>query len=212
MATTAPSAGSSLLNASSVTAVQGIGLITSAIGSYYAAEGQKAQQQYQSAIGILNAALAESDATLLDLNASISETQARFALMQGQREEQKVRLRTAQIKSTQRTAMAANGVDLGVGSAARVLASTDYMGELDAGQVRANAALQAFGYRVQATNQKFAAMSARTQGVNYRAGSAFAAASASGISPIAAATSTLIGGAGQVAQNWYRLNQVGAIP
>jgi hypothetical protein len=151
--------------------------------------------------------MAESDASLLDLNASISETQADMAVALGQREEQKLRLGSAQLKSRQRTTIAASGVDLGVGSAARVLATTDYMTEVDAGEIRANAARAAFGYKVQTVNQKFAAMGARVQGANYTAGSAFASASASSISPMAAGVTSLMGSAGNVASSWYSLKK-----
>lgn len=187
--------------------MMGAGMATSAIGASASASSQKSQLKYQAAMGTLNAAMAESDASLLDLNASISETQADMAIGMGQREEQKLRLGSAQLKSRQRTALAASGVDMGVGSAARVLATTDYMTEVDAGEIRANAARSAFGYKVQSVNQKSAAMSARTQGVNYSAGSAFASASASGISPSMAAVSSLLGSAGSVAPSMYTTGQ-----
>ena len=187
--------------------MMGAGMATSAIGASASASGQKSQLQYQAAMGSLNAAMAESDASLLELNASISETQVDMAIGMGQREEQKLRLGSAQLKSRQRTALAASGVDMGVGSAARVLATTDYMTEVDAGEIRANAARAAFGYKVQTVNQKAAAMSARTQGVNYTAGSAFASATASGISPSLAGVSSLLGSAGSVAPNVYKTGQ-----
>jgi hypothetical protein len=187
--------------------MMGAGMATSAIGASASASGQKSQLQYQAAMGSLNAAMAESDASLLELNASISETQADMAIGMGQREEQKLRLGSAQLKSRQRTALAASGVDMGVGSAARVLATTDYMTEVDVGEIRANAARAAFGYKVQTVNQKAAAMSARTQGVNYSAGSAFASASASGISPSLAGVSSLLGSAGSVAPSVFKTGQ-----
>lgn len=187
--------------------MMGAGMATSAIGASASAKGQQTQLQYQAAMGSLNAAMAESDASILELNASISDTQAQMAIGLGQREEQKLRLGSAQLKGRQRAAIAANGVDLGVGSAARVLATTDYMTEVDAGEIRANAARAAFGYKIQATNQRFQAMSARTQGVNYTAGSAFAAASASAINPLASAAGSLLGSAGSVAPNVYKTGQ-----
>lgn len=187
--------------------MMGAGMATSAIGASASASGQKTQLQYQAAMGKLNAAMAESDASLLELNASISDTQADQAIAMGQREQQKLRMGAAQLKGRQRTSLAANGVDLGVGSAARVLATTDYMTEVDAGEIRANAARAAFGYKVQQVNQKAAAMSARAQGVNYSAGSAFAAASASGISPLAAGMGSLLGSAGSVAPSVYKTGQ-----
>lgn len=187
--------------------MMGAGLATSAAGAYSSAKGQQAQMEYQAAMGKLNAAMADSDASLLELNAKISDTQGQMAIQTGQREEQRLRLGSAQLKSKQRAGFAASGIDLGVGSTARVLATTDYMTEVDAGEIRANAARAAFGYKVQETNQKFAAMSARAQSVNYQAGSAFSAATASGISPLASAGGSLLGGSGQVAQSWYMMNK-----
>lgn len=190
--------------------MMGAGMASSAVGSYYSAQSSAAQMQYQAAMGQLNAAMAEADASLLDMNASISNTQGQMAIAQGQREEQKLRLQSGQLKGKQRTALAANGVDLGVGSAARVLATTDYMTEVDVGEIRANAARAAFGYQIQGTNQKFAAMSARAQSTNYKSGSAFAMATAGGISPMASAATSLLGGAGSVSQSWYMMNKMGA--
>lgn len=183
-------------------------MLTSAAGASASASGQRSQLEYQAAMGKLNAAMAESDASLLEMNASITKTQGQIAIQQGQREEQRLRLGSAQVKGTQRAGFAANGVDLGVGSAARVLATTDYMTEVDAGEIRANAARAAFGYKVQEANQKFAAMSARAQGFNYTAGSAFASATASGISPMASGVTSLLGSSGQVAQAWYMQKKV----
>jgi hypothetical protein len=187
--------------------MMGAGMASSAIGAYSSAKGQQSQMKYQAAIGTLNAAMAEADASLLELNASISDTQGKMAIAQGQREEQNLRLKSGQLKSRQRASLAASGVDLGVGSAAKVLATTDYMTEVDAGEIRANAARAAFGYKVQESNQRFAAMGARTQGVNYSAGSAFASASASAISPMASATSSLLGNAGSVAPSIHKTGQ-----
>lgn len=187
--------------------MMGAGAVGSAAGARSSAASQKAQLEYNAAIGKLNAAMAESDASLLELNASISESQARMALQIGQREEQQLRLQSAQLKGRQRAAFAANGVDLGVGSTARVLASTDYMTEVDASVVRANAARQAFGYRVQAVNQKFSAMTAKAQGTSYRAGSAFASVGAAGISPAAAAGTSLLGSASAVAPSVYSMGR-----
>ncbi len=148
-------------------ASMGAGTAASTVGAYYAAQSQK-------------------DA--LNLRADLNERQAQQVLEAGQREEQRSRLATARLKSTQRAGIAANGLD--VGSAADLLTSTDLMGEADAQTIRANAVRQAFGYRSEATMQR---------------------ASAGAISPGMAAATTLMGQAGQVASGWYRLNQAGAL-
>lgn len=163
-------------------AVMGASAASSAIGSYYSAKTQAANLAGQAAIA--------------DINAQVAENTAQSALLAGQREEQSSRLRTAQLKSTQRTGMAANGIDLGSDTALNILTTTDLMGEADANTIAANAVRSAWGYR--------------TQGANYKAEAAGARATASGISPTTAAASSLLGSAGNVASSWYSLNKAGA--
>lgn len=150
-------------------AATGAGLASSTVGAYYAAQSQK-------------------DA--LNLRADLNERTAQQVLQAGQREEQRSRLATARLKGSQRAGMAANGVDLGVGTAADILTSTDLLGEVDAQTIRSNAVRNAWGYRSEATMQR---------------------ASADSVSPGMSALTTLIGGSGQVAEGWYRLNKSGAM-
>lgn len=60
------------------------------------------------------------------------------------------RVRTGQAVGTQRTAQAANGIDVNSGSAAQLQDDTSMLGELDALTIQNNAAREAYGYRVQA--------------------------------------------------------------
>lgn len=159
-----------------------VGAGSSAIGAYYSAASQKSQLRFQ--------------AQMAELNAAQAEKAAQQTLRAGQFEEQATRMRTAQLKSTQRASMAANGIDLGSGSALQVLTSTDYMGEVDANTVAANAVRAAWGQRLDAVNMQNDALMAR--------------ATASGINPGMAATSSLLGSAGQLAGQWYGLKQSGA--
>lgn len=153
-----------------------------AIGAYGDAKSQKSSLNFQ--------------ANLDDLNAHQSELSAQSALAQGQMQEQSSDLRTANLKSTQRAGLAASGVDLGVGSAANILTSTDVMGQIDANTIAANAVRSAWGYRTQATNQQNDALMKR--------------AGASAISPLTSAATSLLGSAGSVAQSWYSKNSVGS--
>lgn len=157
------------------------GMVSGAIGSYFGASAQKS---------LLNA-----QAEIAEINARVAESQARVELMSGQRREQASRLSTAALKGSQRAAMAANGVDLGVGSAAEVQTSTDLVGEVDAETIQANAVRSAWGYRTQATNSTNDAIMRR--------------GAADGISPGMAGMSSLLGSAGTVAQSWYRLKKGG---
>jgi hypothetical protein len=152
------------------------------VGSYYTAKGQQATLRYQAGIA--------------DTNARLSELGAQTELARGQREEQSSRLKTAHLKSAQRVALAANGVDLGQGSALDALTSTDYMGEVDANTIAANAVRSAWGYL--------------TQGMNYKNEALTKRATAGAINPGMSAATTLLGQAGQVAASWYALDKAGA--
>ncbi len=155
------------------------GMVSGALGSYFSASAQKS--------------LLSAQAELADINARVAESQARVELMTGQRREQASRLSTAALKGSQRAAMAANGVDLGVGSAAELQATTDLVGEVDAATIHEGAVRSAWGYRTQATNSANDAVMRR--------------GTAGGISPGTAAMSSLLGSAGTVAQGWYRLKR-----
>lgn len=156
-------------------ALQGIGMLNSAFGARNAAESNKLSLGHQ--------------ADIADINARMSESAAQSTLLSGQREEQKSRIATANLKGTQRANLAANGVDLGEGSAANILTTTDVMGEIDANTIQANAIQGAWGHR--------------TQGENYKAQATTSRAASNAVNPDSAFTSSLIGGAGQVASSWY---------
>lgn len=161
--------------------MQGAGAGSQALGAYFGAQSQKTQLAGQ--------------ADIADINARMLEGSAQQTLLTGQREEQKAMLATAQLKGRERAALAANGVDLGAGSAANVLTSTDTLGEIDANTINANAVRSAWGYRVQATNQTNQAAQDR--------------AAANAINPNAAAMGSLLTSAGQVASSWYQFNKGG---
>lgn len=163
--------------------LQAGGAMVSALGAFMAVQAQKSQ---------LRAA-----ADIADINARSSERSAQAALFAGQRESQRARLSTAALKSSQRASFAANGVDIGEGSAARVLTSTDAMGEIDANTIEANAVRSAWGYRTQGTNFQNEAIQKR--------------GADSGMSATAAAASSMLTSAGAIAQSWYSLNKAGAL-
>ena len=155
------------------------GMATSAIGSYFSAATQKATLKGQAAIA--------------DTNARIAELGAQSVLLQGQQQVGALSLNAGRLKSAQRAAMAANGIDLGVGSAVELQASTDIMKEIDMATVEANAVRGAFGYRTQAMNFENEAMAKL--------------ATAGAISPFGAMSTSLLGSVGSVAQSWYQWNK-----
>ena len=162
--------------------MQAAGAAMGTVGSYYSARNTKSNLQLQ--------------ANLADTNAQIAELGAQSALAQGAKEEQRSRLQTTALKKSQRVALAANGVDLGQGSAAELLTSTDLMGDIDANTIKANALRSAWGYRTQATNYQNQALMDR--------------AAAGTISPGMSAAASLLGSAGSVGPSWYQFNQAGA--
>lgn len=123
-----------------------------------------------------------------ETNARLAEKAAQSVLLQGQAEANRIQLKGAQVKGAQRASLAANGVDLGEGSAARVQANTEMITQMDVDTVQDNALRAAWGYRV--------------QGGNYQSQAAFAGASAPSMG--GALSSSLLSGATQVASNWYK--------
>lgn len=152
------------------------GTVAGAYGAYNQSKASKASLEYQ--------------ASVARNNAEYSESQARDAIRRGQVAENDVRRRTAQLQGSQRARLAANGIDLGEGSALNILLDTDYFGELDALNVRDN------------SNREAAAL--RTQGSNQISNANLLDARADMESPIGAALPTLLTGAGAVANSWYR--------
>lgn len=114
------------------------GAIIQAGGAYKQAQGQRSAMEYQ--------------ASVAQFNSKIAEGQASDAIRAGQTAEENHDLKTGAIMGAQRAALAANGVDLGSGSANDVLTTTKFMGKRDALQIHDNALMQAWGYRTQAAN------------------------------------------------------------
>jgi hypothetical protein len=168
---------------SSILGAQAAGAAASAVGAFYSARSQKIA--------------ARGAAEIADINAGQSELAAQQELARGNAQVAAATARAGQVKGAQRTALAANGVDLSVGSAAEMLTSTDLQKEDDINTITANAVRAAWGQRMQATNFTNEALTKR--------------ASADSISPGMAGFTSLLGGATQVASSWYTLNKAGLI-
>lgn len=156
---------------------QMFGAGTGLISGYYGAKAQKNNLKFQ--------------ADMAETSAKISELQAQKALAQGS---DRVAIRTMQagkMKSAQKAALAANGVVTNEGSAAELQASEDALKEVDVNAIQSQAIDQAWGYR--------------TQALNSRSQAAMARASASGINPLVAGITSLLGSAGRVADYWYKV-------
>jgi hypothetical protein len=146
----------------------------SAMGAMQQSKSAKAQAEYSSAV-------ARNNQTMANWNAA-------DALARGQKEEDAQRLKTAQMKGSQRASMAARGLDISEGSALNILSDTDFMGEQDALTVRNNAKRSAWAYQNQA------------QG--FGADAEMQSAVADAQNPMMAGVVSVIGGAGNVADKW----------
>lgn len=157
----------------------GVGAGMSAGGAGNKASAQKATLGYE--------------ASIARNNQKIANYQADLALENGAVAEQTQQLKTAALKGDQRAAMAANGVDLGEGSATETLATTEFMGKRDALTIRDNAARQAWAYKNQA--------------LGYGSEAAADDSAKDAINPDMAAFTSLLGSGAQVAGSWYSYNK-----
>lgn len=115
-------------------------------------------------------------------NAKMAEYQAQDAQRKGEEDAQAIQRRGAALKSSQRVALAANGLDLGYGTAADLQDQTDFFTQSDVATARTNAAKDAWGKRAMGTNYQ---------------------AQANAQNPLLSASGSLLTGAGQVADKWH---------
>lgn len=151
------------------------GMAASAVGAYANSRGTK--QAY------------EAQAQVSRNNAMLAGWQADDAIRRGERDASRLRMQRNQLKGRQRAVLAANGVDLGVGSALGVLTDTDYFTDVDVGTVKDNAAREAWALRNQA--------------MNFTSDAALLAMRGGRESPFLAAGSSLLTSAGRVSGSWY---------
>lgn len=157
--------------------IQGAGTLMSTVASYQKSRADKAAYGFAAATA--------------DQNAALDALKASDARFRGDVSAQTAELKTAQLAGKQRAGMAASGVDLGTGSPNLILAGTEFMGERDAQIIKDNAMKEAWGFDVQAANDRSNAALFRFRAASERPG-------------MNAAT-TLLTGAGSVASNWYNI-------
>lgn len=158
------------------------GAVQQSVGAFYSSAGSK------TALGL--------QADLDEINARLAEGAARDSLGRGEREYGNSRLKTAAFKGQQRAEMSDSGFEIGYGSNAAILTSTDVVGELDAETIKANAVREAWGHRLEASNLKSSARVNRS--------------TAKSINPGLDAAATLLTSGGQVAGEYYKLKSAGA--
>lgn len=145
--------------------------------------------------GSSQAKLAEYNAKVSENNATVDEIKAQDAIARGYQEETIHRKSTRQIIGSQRASFAAQGVEVNDGSALDVQLDVVRLGELDAITIRTNAAREAWGYKVDAMNDKASADDIRAGGqIAKQAGRN-------------AAVSTVLTGAGSLLQQKYGIGK-----
>ena len=92
--------------------------------------------------------------TVGDMNAKIAEQQAQDALKRGDTAASEHSKRVKVLLGSQRTAMAASGVDSGYGTNLDIQGETRDMGSKDILTIKNNAAREAWGYAVTANNYR----------------------------------------------------------
>ena len=166
------------------------GAVNTAIGSYFAAENQKNQLKMQAQ----NQKFASQMAAI---NAQASEFSAQTAMLAGQQAIARYTMGAGQARASAVAAMAARGIQGGVGSTKEVLGSMDLINKIDQLTMNSNMVRQAEAYRMQALNyttqSEMANLSARNLG-----------SSADSISSGMQAYSSLLGSATDISQSWLR--------
>jgi hypothetical protein len=171
--------------------IQGVGTAISYFSQKKAGDAELSSAQAQRKA-------AESGADLQDFNAKIADLQAQDAVERGAEDESRYRSQVRGSIGTQRAGIASQNVKVGFGSAVDVQADAAYLGELDALSIRNNAAREAWGFKMQATDLRKRAEIARKEGV-YLEAAGQQAKSARNL----AAVGTLVSGATSMLQTRY---------
>jgi hypothetical protein len=123
--------------------------VVSAIGAGVSAgmqaDAQRKQANYQAQLDN-NAAIVAAN------NAKIAKWNRSDALQRGEQSAQNAMLERQQLIGRQRATLAASGVDLTQGSALDLLASTEYLGQIEVNNIQSNAAREAWGYDLESNN------------------------------------------------------------
>lgn len=103
-----------------------------------------------------------------DLNAKIDEMNAQDAERRGADQANQARIKARQTIGEQRATLAAQGVDVGSGTALDLQRETASIGEQEAQMIKNNTWREAWGYKMQALNDRTAGKFANS-GANFRA-------------------------------------------
>jgi hypothetical protein len=114
---------------------------------------------------------AEANAQTADWNAGIADQAAADAIARGSVKEGQIKLAGSEVASKQTVALASSGVDTQAGSSVTTAETTGGLSALDALMARNNAAREAWGYKVQASQYRRQAAITRATGQAQAVGS-----------------------------------------
>lgn len=155
---------------SGITTASAIGIGLAAVGTATTVYGQISAGNAAASNSAFQGQVARNQAQVMENNAIVAEQNADYVgkvgMENASRESMKGAARQAKIKA----GIAANGVDPNSGSAVDVEQSQRELSKLDATSVLSDAELKAYGYRSEATNDRYAAATLRAGGENIAAG------------------------------------------
>ncbi|MBL4861382.1 MAG: hypothetical protein JKX96_11235 [Acinetobacter sp.] len=160
--------------ATTASVMQVAGLAFSAYGAYQKSQATKDQADYQSAVARNNKIVSDRNAVAIT--------------KQGKDEANRYRSRVRQLEANQIVGLVGQGVDVTEGTSVDLLADTAELGEFDAQTIESNAGRASYN--------------ARVQGMNFESQAGLYRAKANAQSPAFSAGTTLLSGAGQVADRW----------
>lgn len=143
--TSAVTIGALSISAAVANAVLAVGAVATVASTALGAYSSYTQGKQQQAMYNYQAQVAEENAKIANNNAAIER-------QTGIEEARLQRIKTLQAVGSQKTAMAANGMDVTQGTSLDIIEDTAAMGELDALQIQANYERKALAYEQQANN------------------------------------------------------------
>lgn len=169
------------------------GALSSALGAFYSVRANQYRARAQ-------ASALEHQQQLSWINARQAERDAQGSLLAGQREAARAGQRFGQIKASVEARQSARGIQAGVGSAGEISASIELAKQTDQLAITRNSVRQANAQRTGRVNALARASAAGVEAGNLRG-------MAGALNPGLSGATSLIGGAGAVASNWYALNK-----
>jgi hypothetical protein len=169
------------------------GFASSAVAGYFQAKQLQIQQQSQ-------ASTYDYQSKMSAINARLSEAQAQQIMRAGERQTMVSTMRAGQQMASYRTTLAARGGTAGDGSAQEVMATAMIMKDIDKMTINSNTVRAA-------ESERMKKVGLQNQAALLGVSSSNLSMSADTISPFSAVTTSLLGGAGQVASSWYNMNR-----